>query len=154
MAEAGTSTVELVLLAPVLFAVLAFVVGLGRSADAQGRLTGAVRDAARAASLTTTPAAADTAATSTALADLQGAGLECRDPHVTTDTRSFRPGGQVQVTIDCALDLSTLIVSGLPGHTTLTAHATAPLDTYTRIDSQASTSRRVTGNHVVTVGVP
>lgn len=123
-------TVELVLLTPLLFALLAFLVGLGRAADARGRLTGAVRDAARAASLAPTPDAATTAAHTTALADLQGAGLECRDPQVSTDTARFTPGGQVTVTIRCTLDLARLVVSGLPGRSTLTAASTAPLDTY------------------------
>ena len=129
--QAGTMTVELVLLTPLLFALLAFVVGLGRAADARGRLTGAVRDAARAASLAPTPAAAAVAARDTALADLHGADLECRSPQVRTDTRDFRPAGHVQVSITCSLDLSGLLVSGLPGHARLTAAAAAPLDTYT-----------------------
>jgi Flp pilus assembly protein TadG len=123
-------TVELVLITPIVFALLAFVVGLGRAADARGRLTGAARDAARAASLTATPAAALAAAKSTARADLTGAGLECRDPQITADTSSFRPGGHVAVTIRCTLDLSALVISGLPGRSTLTAQASAPLDTY------------------------
>lgn len=128
--ETGTMTVELVLLIPLLFAFLAFIVGLGRTADARGRLTGAARDATRAASLSSSAAAAEAGARDTALADLQGAGLECRNPQIRTDTSQFRPGGQVSVTIRCALDLSALVVSGLPGYTTLTADATAPLDTY------------------------
>ena len=128
--DRGTLTVELVLLTPLLFALLAFLVGLGRAADARGRLIGAVRDAARAASIETTPAAAARAAQDTALANLSGAGLECRNPQVATDTSTFRPGGTVRVTIRCALDLSELVVSGLPGRTTLTADATAPLDRY------------------------
>ena len=128
--DRGTATVDLVVLAPVLFALLAFVVGLGRSADARGRLTGAARDAARAASLTPTPETARSTARQTALADLAGAGLECRAPQVSTDTSQFKPGGLVTVTIRCTLDLSSLVVSGLPGSSTLTAQATAPLDTY------------------------
>lgn len=130
LTDAGTMTVELVLLTPLLFALLAFAIGLGRAADAHGRLTGAVRDAARAASLAATPALAATAARDTALADLRGAGLECRNPQVSTDTRAFRPGGQVRVSIVCALDLSALLGSGLPGHTRLSATAAAPLDRY------------------------
>ena len=128
--ERGTATVELVILAPVVFALLAFIVGLGRSTDARGRLTGAARDAARAASLTTTPDAAKAAAHTTALTDLDGAGLECKAPRITTDTSRFQPGGEVRVTIRCTLDLSSLVVSGLPGSSTLTAHATVPLDSY------------------------
>ena len=138
--DAGTMTVELVLLAPLVFALLAFVVGLGRSADARGRLTGAVRDAARAASLTATPDAATQAAASTATADLSGAGLECRDPQIATDTTAFRPGGQVTVTIRCTLDLSSLVMSGLPGRSTLTARATVPLDTYSGTLSSAGSA--------------
>jgi hypothetical protein len=115
-----------------------FVVGLGRTADARGRLTGAVRDAARAASLAPTPATAAEAARNTALADLTGAGLECLDPQVSTDTRDFTTGGTVHVTIHCALDLADLTVSGLPGHATLTADASAPLDTYSQLNSGAA----------------
>jgi Flp pilus assembly protein TadG len=123
-------TVELLLLTPVLFALLTFLVGLGRAADARGRLTGAVRDAARTASLAPTPRAATDNAQRAALADLIGAGLECRDPQVRTDTRAFRPGGQVRVTIRCTLDLGALVLSALPGRTTLTSTAVVPLDTY------------------------
>jgi Flp pilus assembly protein TadG len=137
--ETGTMTVELVLLTPVVFALLALVVGLGRSADARGRLTGAARDAARAASLSPSPAAAQTAARDTALADLEGAGLECQAPQISTSVSNFRPGGDVTVTIRCELDLSGLVVSGLPGRTTLSAHATAPLDTYSSLNSDFST---------------
>ncbi|MCW2667915.1 MAG: TadE family protein [Frankiales bacterium] len=123
-------TVELVLLAPLLFALLAFLLGLGRAADARGRLVGAVRDATRAASLASTPGGAAQAARDTAMANLTGAGLECRQPQVSTDTSRFTPGGQVSVTIRCTLDLSELVVSGLPGRTSLVATAAAPLDTY------------------------
>jgi Flp pilus assembly protein TadG len=128
--ERGTMTVELVLLTPVLFALLAFIVGLGRAADARGQLTGAVRDAARAASLASSPDAARVAAREAALADLEGANLHCRHPQVHTDTELFIPGGQVTVTIRCTLDLAQLVVSGLPGRSTLTATSSAPLDTY------------------------
>lgn len=136
--DAGTSTVELVVLAPVLLVLLCLLVGLGRAADARGRLTGAVRDAARAASLAPTPAAAQAAARDTALADLQGAGLECRNPVVATDTRDWRPGGQVRVTIRCTLDLSALVVSGLPGRRTLSADATVPLETFRQFTTAAT----------------
>jgi Flp pilus assembly protein TadG len=139
--QRGTMTVELVLLTPLIFALLAFLVGLGRAADARGRLVGAVRDAARAASLAPTPAAAATAARQTALANLAGAGLECRRPQVGTDTTDFTPGGTVRVTVRCALDLSALIVSGLPGRTTLTADATAPLDSYRTISTSTLPTR-------------
>jgi hypothetical protein len=65
------------------------------------------------------------------VADLQGAGLECQRPQINTDTAGWRPGGQVRVQIRCTLDLSALVISGLPGHRVLTADATVPLATYT-----------------------
>ena len=130
LGDSGTSTVELVVLTPVVLMMLCLILGLGRAADARGRLVGAVRDAARAASVAPTAAAAVTAARFTALADLEGAGLECTNPRISTDTRAWHPGGQVSVTIRCTLDLSALVVSGLPGRHTLTADTTVPLDTY------------------------
>jgi Flp pilus assembly protein TadG len=139
--ERGTMTVELVLFTPVLFALLAFIVGLGRAADARGQLTGAVRDAARAASLAATPEAARTAARDTALADLQSANLHCRQPQVDTDTGQFTAGGQVTVTIRCSLDLAQLVMSGLPGRSTLTATSTVPLDTYSSHNSSQISSQ-------------
>lgn len=143
LGDAGTMTVELVILTPVVVALLCLLVGLGRAADARGRLTGAVRDAARAASLAPNAAAAQIQARDTALADLQGADLECRDPQISTDTTGWRAGGQVTVQIRCALDLSQLTVSGLPGRRTLNADATVPLDTYTRyVPAGSSTGAR------------
>ncbi|GAC1322474.1 MAG: hypothetical protein NVSMB13_00930 [Mycobacteriales bacterium] len=144
LGDAGSMTVELVILTPVVVVLLCLLVGLGRAADARGRLTGAVRDAARAASLAPNAAAAQIQARDTAFADLQGADLECRDPQISTDTTGWRAGGQVSVQIRCELDLSQLIFSGLPGRRILTADATVPLDTYTRYvpGGSASTGAR------------
>lgn len=126
----GSITVEMVLLAPLLFAFFCFVIGLGRLDEAHGRLVGAARDAARAASDTRSPADAVTAATSTVQADLTGAGLTCRHTDIHVDTASFAPGGIVTVTVSCTADLADVTVSGLPGAKTLTAAANAPLDRY------------------------
>ena len=128
--DGGSITVELVLLAPLLFAFFCFVIGLGRLDEAHGQLVGAARDAARAASDTRSPADAIAAATSTAQADLTGAGLTCRHADVHVDTAGFTPGGIVTVTVSCTADLADVTVSGVPGAKTLTAHASAPLDRY------------------------
>lgn len=125
--QTGAVTLELLLLTPLLLAMLSFVVGLGRAADARGQLTGAVRDAARAASLAGGPQAAEAAAQQTAAADLTGAGLACQQLTVRTDTSQLRPGGQVTVRLSCQLNLADLMVSGLPGQRALTATATVPL---------------------------
>lgn len=126
----GSLTVEIVLLAPLVFAVFCFVIGLGRLDEAHGQLVGAARDAARAASDARTPADATTAATNAAHLDLTTSGFTCREVSVRVDTRAFTPGGLVSVTVSCTTSLSDVTVSGLPGAKTLTAAASAPLDTY------------------------
>ena len=132
-ADAGTTTIELVILAPIILVLLCFIVGLGRIADTRGQLTGAVRDAARAASLAPTPTAAQSAAAQTARADLADAGIDCEGMTVSVNTAAFRPGGQVSVRLACTTDLSGLVVTGLPGHTTLHAAAVVPLDRYAQV---------------------
>jgi len=128
--DGGSITVEMVLLAPVVFAFFCFVIGVGRLDEAHGQVVGAARDAARAASNARTPAEAVAAANSTAHADLTSTGLTCRQVDVHVATSQFTPGGIVQVTVSCTTDLSDVTVSGLPGAKTLSASATAPLDTF------------------------
>jgi Flp pilus assembly protein TadG len=128
--QGGSVTVELVLLAPVLLALLGLIVGLGRIADAGGLVTGAARDGARAASLARSPQAAATAARTAAADDLAGAGLACPGLDVATDTAGFAPGGLVRVTVRCTVRLADLAVPGLPGTRTLWASSAAPLERY------------------------
>ncbi len=128
--QRGSVTVELVLLAPALFAVLLFIVGVGRLADAHGQLVGAARDAARAASQARDPATADAAARHAASGDLTAAAIGCGRLTVTTDTTSFTPGGAVRVTVSCTATLADVAMAGFPGHETLRATAVAPLETY------------------------
>src|SRR5712691_10613785 len=56
--ERGSATVEFVIAAPLLAAVLLLVAGLGRIAEARGQVEGAAREAARTASLQPAPAGA------------------------------------------------------------------------------------------------
>jgi len=126
----GAVSIELTLLAPVVIALLCFVVGLGRIADAGAQVTGAARDAARAASLQRDPDQARSVARNTAAADLTAAGIDCRNLSVVTDTTAFTAGGVVRVVVMCAADLSGLALAGLPGAKTMTATAAAPIDSY------------------------
>ena len=128
--DRGSITVEMVLLAPLCFAFFCFVIGLGRLDEAHGQLVGAARDAARAASETRTATDAVAAAASTARTELATSGLSCHSVDVHVDTARFTPGGLVRVTVTCTTDLSDVTVSGLPGSKTMTASASAPLDTY------------------------
>ena len=129
--EDGFSTVEMVLLVPVFVLLLLLIVGLGRVEQARIQVTGAARDAARAASLTRTPAQAGDAARATAGAALDGQQVTCAaGPDVAVDVAAMAPGGHVQVTITCRARLGDLGFPGLPGTKALTATAASPIETY------------------------
>jgi len=129
--DEGFSTVELVLLAPVLVLVLLLVVGVGRVEQARLQVTGAARDAARAASLTRTPASAHIQAQASADVALAGQSVTCvGGPTVSVDVAQFTPGGQVSVTIACQTRLGDLGFPGLPGTKTLTDTAASPIERY------------------------
>jgi Flp pilus assembly protein TadG len=131
--DEGNAPLELVVLAPVVFLLIAFVVAAGRTSIAQGSVSAAARDAARQASISLTPGQAQTAALSSAMTALNQDGLDCR-PVVTVDTSGFGiPVGQaatVSATVTCTVSLSDLLVPGLPGSKTLTATFTSPLDPF------------------------
>jgi Flp pilus assembly protein TadG len=125
--DAGTTTVELVLLAPLLLALLCFTAAGGRITQAEAQLEGAARDAARAASIERSPQAARAAASRTAAGNISFA---CAPLTVVADVRDFRPGGTVTVTVRCTASLAGLGLAGFPGRVTLTGRAVAPLDQY------------------------
>ena len=130
----GNAALELVVLAPVLLFILGLVVAAGRTSIAQGAVDAAARDAARQASISLTPGAAQTAALSSAKSALSRDGLDC-DPQVFVDTRQFTtvPVGlpaTVTATVTCQVPLSDLVVPGLPGSRTLRFTFTSPLDPF------------------------
>ena len=130
----GNAALELVVLAPVLLFILGLVVAAGRTSIAQGAVDAAARDAARQASISLTPGAAQAAALSSAKAALSRDGLDC-DPQVFVDTGQFTtvPVGQpatVTATVSCQVPLSDLVVPGLPGSRTLRFSFTSPLDPF------------------------
>jgi len=132
--DAGNAALELVVLAPVLLFLLGLVVAAGRTSIAQGSVDAAARDAARQASISLTPGAAQVAARSSAQAALSRDGLDC-DPVVRVITSQFTavPVGlpaTVTATVSCQVPLSDLVVPGLPGSRKLRATFTSPLDPY------------------------
>lgn len=126
--QEGSIAVELVILTPLLLVLLMFVVGLGRIAHTSGEVDGAAADAARSASLSRTPAAAQEAGERAARAHLDGG--SCRSLDVEIDTTRLRPGGIVTASVRCTASLAGLGLAGFPGARTFTATASAPIDTY------------------------
>jgi Flp pilus assembly protein TadG len=130
----GNAALELVILAPVLLALLGLVIAAGRMSIAQGSVDAAARDAARQASISLTPAAAQAAGQASARAALRRDGLDCR-PAVLINVSQFaatQPGepAAVTATVRCAISLSDLALPGLPGRTLVQAEFTSPLDVY------------------------
>lgn len=124
--DRGDTTVELVIVIPVLFLLLLFVVYAGRLTQANTRVHHAAAQAARAASLRSQahgPATAQTAA-ARALAD---GGLSCTSSSVSTSWNAQISPGTVSVTVTCAIDRSDLAPLA-PGLQTLTATSTEVID--------------------------
>jgi Flp pilus assembly protein TadG len=135
--ERGNAALELVILAPVLLFLLGLLIAAGRTSIAQGSVQAAARDAARQASISRTPAAAQAAALASARLALSQDAIDCT-PVVTVDTGGPDTGfgapvgvpAQVTARVTCQVSLSDLLVPGMPGSRTLTATFTSPLDPF------------------------
>lgn len=128
--EAGSVATELVLLTPLLLLMLLFVVALGRTVSARLEVDGAAAQAARAASIARDPATATAMAQQAATTALGSDGVTCGNLTVTTDTADFAPGGQVQVTVTCHVDLADLVGLRLPASQSISSTATSVIDAY------------------------
>jgi Flp pilus assembly protein TadG len=131
--DAGNAALELVVLAPVILFLLGLMIAAGRTSIAQGSVDAAARDAARQASISLTPGAAQAAAQSSAQAALSRDGLNCH-PVVQVDTSQFRVQvglpATVTATVWCRVPLSDLVVPGMPGSRLLRYAFTSPLDPF------------------------
>jgi len=132
--DRGSVGLELALIAPVLFVLVAFIVGIGRIAEADGRVEAAARDAARGASLASGAGGAQQAAAVAGQATLLVDGLTCAESAVAvTAYADDGPGGgadRVAVQVECTASLGDIAVPGLPGDLRLEATSVAPLDPY------------------------
>lgn len=128
--QRGTAAIELVLIAPVLMVIMLFVVGLGRMAHARQQLESVAADSARAASLERNTHLSAGAAKAAAQRSLGEAGVSCTGLTVNVDLGSYKPGGQVRVTVSCTTRLSDVGLAGFPGSKTFTASSTVPIETY------------------------
>lgn len=128
--DAGSMTVELVVLTPVLFLLALMVLVFGRVSEARQQAVEAARAGAEAAAVEPNASSAQSGAAEIAGAELFGRTRACVSGTVVVDVSQFVPGGSVTVEVACSVDLSDLSVPGVPGSTTVRASATAPLDPY------------------------
>ena len=141
--QRGSTSLELVLLAPVLLSVMLLVAAFGRHAHVQSYVDQAARDAARTATATRDGDTAKEAIADTIEADLESAPERCRDTEeheVTSSTGHFEtsspynaipmgddPGLVVlTVTVSCEVDVSDLSFIGI-GHMTLKSTFSSPM---------------------------
>lgn len=136
--DRGSTSLELVFLAPALLAVLLLIAALGRHANVQGYVDQAARDAARSATATRDWGAANAAVEATIAADLATAPASCRDTaghdvHTTTgkfeasDVYDASKLNVLTVRVWCDVDTSDLTFIGLGQSMRLVSTFSSPL---------------------------
>ncbi|MEV6197569.1 TadE/TadG family type IV pilus assembly protein [Streptomyces sp. NPDC051920] len=126
--DRGLSTIEVVILAPVMILFILVLVAFGQLVDGRGALDGAARDAARAGSIQKDHATAMAEARKAAEADL---GDICSGPvSVTQTSTGFEPDTLFTVEVSC--EVRGLAMIGLDVPTTLEASFSSPLDPFRR----------------------
>jgi len=128
--DRGSLTVELVVLTPVLFAVVLVSLVFGRVVEARQQVVEAARAGAEAAAVLPTVGTAQWVGSINSVIDLIGRSHTCAHASISVDTSHFVPGGYVTAHVTCLVLLADIGFPGMPGSTTVTASATAPLDPY------------------------
>ncbi|CAL9533531.1 TadE/TadG family type IV pilus assembly protein [Streptomyces sp. NPDC057838] len=126
--DSGLSTVEVVILAPVMILFILVLVAFGQLVEGRGALDGAARDAARAGSIQKNHALAMAEAKKAAEANLADV---CSGPvSVVQKSRGFEPDTIFTVEVSC--QVRGLAMLGLDVPTRLTASFSSPLDPFRR----------------------
>ena len=128
--DAGVSTIEMVILTPLLMFMVLLIVAFGILVDANGTVSNAASDAARAGSLQRTEPAALAAAQTAADADLAGTCSGTPSVQPAADGMDFTAGGMFAITVTCKADAFGVL--GVNDPKTITEQAAAPLDPYRR----------------------
>ena len=126
--DSGLSTIEVVILAPVMIMFILLLVAFGQVVDGRGALDGAARDAARAGSIQKDHATAMAEARKAAEANLDDV---CSGPVTVNQTsEGFVPDTIFTVEVSC--EIRGLAMIGVDIPTTLTASFSSPLDPFRR----------------------
>ncbi|MFE7210849.1 TadE/TadG family type IV pilus assembly protein [Streptomyces sp. NPDC057611] len=126
--DSGLSTVEVVILAPVMILFILVLVAFGQLVEGRGAVDGAARDAARAGSIQKDHATAMAEARKAAETDLADV---CSGPvSVVQTSAGFAPDTLFTVEVSC--QVRGLASLGLNIPTTLSASFSSPLDPFRR----------------------
>ncbi len=128
--DRGSLTVELVVLTPVLLVVALASLVFGRVVEARQQVVESARAGAEAAAVLPTVGTAQWVGSIDSVVNLLDRSHTCARATISVDTSHFVPGGYVTAHVSCLVLLSDVGFPGLPGSTTVSASATAPLDPY------------------------
>ncbi|MGW9026875.1 TadE/TadG family type IV pilus assembly protein [Streptomyces sp. NPDC055722] len=132
--DEGSAAVEAAIILPSLIMFLCLAIAGGRLVTSGAKIDAAAEDAAREASIHRTAAAAQDAAHAAASQSLDDQGIKCASITVSVNTGGLNvPVGQVgtvTATVRCTVNLSDLLLPGVPGARTLTSTATSVVDQY------------------------
>jgi Flp pilus assembly protein TadG len=129
--NAGSMTVELVILAPLFTIFALLMIAVGRYELARQQVIGAAMAAAEAASVVSSNQVQSTAYDA-AESGTQYDSHTCAALNVETNITSPQVGqqGYVTVTVSCRVVLSDLIIPGTPGSVVVRSVEVAPIDPY------------------------
>ncbi|MFE1294045.1 TadE family protein [Streptomyces sp. NPDC058731] len=132
--DTGSVAIEAAIILPPLIMFVCLAIAGGRLVTSGAKIDAAAQDAAREASIHRTAASAQGAAQSAAAESLDDQGISCASTSVDINTGGLNvPVGQVgtvTVTVSCTVNLSDLLLPGVPGARTLTSTATSVVDAY------------------------
>lgn len=130
--EGGSTSLELVVIAPALLLIMVAVIAGGRLALAQQSVGLAAGQGARAATLALAPAAGAAAGRQAAQSALAAHDLDCQPGKVDVEASALAAGpgvpGQVTVAVACTVRMADLGAPGLPGAVTVRGSAQEVVD--------------------------
>ncbi|MFI9040902.1 TadE/TadG family type IV pilus assembly protein [Streptomyces sp. NPDC053726] len=132
--DGGSAAVEAAIILPSLTMFLCLAIAGGRIVTSGAKIDSAAEDAAREASIHRTAGAAQSAAHAAAAESLDDQGIKCASTSVNVNTGGLSvlvgQVGTVTATVTCTVNLSDLLLPGVPGARTLTSTATSVVDQY------------------------
>ncbi|MEJ8655002.1 TadE/TadG family type IV pilus assembly protein [Streptomyces sp. MS1.AVA.4] len=132
--DEGSAAIEAAIIIPSLIMFVCLAIAGGRLVMSGSKIDAAAEDAAREASIHRTAAAASDAAYAAAFESLKDQGIRCASSSVNVNASGLNvPVGQVAtvtVSVHCTVNLSDLLLPGVPGARTLESTATSVVDQY------------------------
>jgi Flp pilus assembly protein TadG len=129
--DRGSMALELTIIAPAFFLMIALILAYGRYASVTGLTESAARDAARSATKARSLDLAQGRVARIVDETLKEAPASCHDTRTARlEGGSFQPGDYLTVEVTCSVDYADLGLPGVGGAHTITRRFTSPLDPF------------------------